>query len=201
MTRIFAALQKVFCRFNPTICTINQPIDTEGHALGSPVNATVLQFQVNESKDVKFLPKYVGDKFPNLEFYLAWKCGLTILRDHYFNHMKNLQILTLSHNQISTIESEAFRDLVKVQDLKLGYNLIESLDDKLFTSMVNLEALSLNNNKIKILSPSTFKIPHGKLMTLELLSNVCIDKWYGQKRLRRMEHLESDLMASCAGGV
>lgn len=194
-------MKKVFCTFNPPICAIYQPIDIEVNLLGSPVNTTVKQFVVNESKETKYLPKYVGDKFPNLENYLAWKCGLIILRDHYFKNMKNLQFLTLSHNQISTIESEAFKDLITVKELKLGHNLIESLDEKLFSSMINLEELRLNDNKIKLLSALTFKIPHGKLTTLELLSNVCIDKWYGQRRLRRMKHLESDLTASCAGSL
>lgn len=199
LNQLSTALQKVFCNLRPSFCTITHLLKAEDYVLGSPANTSIEHVVVTEDKRVKYLPMFVGEKFPNLKGYNAWKSGLTVVRNHYFKNMKNLEYLTLSYNQIAAIEANAFRDLVNVNDLKLGNNMIETLDEKLFATMIKLQELDLNHNKIKFLAPATFKIPYGELNVLDLSSNVCIDEWYGPNKLRSLTHLKSDLKTKCSG--
>lgn len=178
-------------------CLVNQTIAIEEHILASPFNKTIEEFDISDNKNVKYLPKHIGEKFPNLKEFFAISCGLTIVRDFYFENMQNLQFLTMTFNKISTIESEAFRDLVRLERLWINDNLIETLHNKLFVSMMNLQELSVDNNKIKILGPTTFKIPGGKLELINLESNVCIDGYYGLHGPKAVSELENDIRANC----
>lgn len=144
---------------------------------------------------MKYLPKEVGEKFPNLKSFSSEKCGLTIVRNFYFKNMQKLDFLQLRRNEIVTIEAGSFDDLIKMDSLFLDNNLIETLDAKLFAKLVTVRKISLTSNKIKFLSPTTFKIPGGELTTVFLGENVCIDKYYYENH--NLNELESDLRAKC----
>lgn len=197
-----AALKQVFCLFRKRkselfkkslrTCLVDQTIES-GYDFGLELDATNEAVHISNRK-VKFLPRNVGEKFPNLVKFEARKCGLTVLRDHYFKSMGNLQYMALNDNKIKTIDSKVFTDLIKLEYLVLNTNLIETLDEKLFIKMVNLKKILLNNNKVKFLSPTTFSIPKGKLWYVDLKGNVCSDKIYGSKSFGQ---LEGDIRAKC----
>lgn len=144
--------------------------------------------------DVKFLPRNIGEKFPNLKIFVTESSALTIVRNFYLKNMQNLEFLNLDNNKITKIESEAFSDLVKVHQLWLHDNLIETLDENIFATMVNLKNIDLHNNKINFLSPTTFRIPGGKFDYLDLSSNVCINRFYGSGS----SNLEHELRIKCS---
>lgn len=175
-------------------CVVNQNINNEDDVIGSAFDTTIEQFHISRNKEVRFLPREIGERFPNLENFFVRDCGLEVLRNHYFQNMRNLRLLSLQNNKISSIESFAFQGLTKVEHLFFDNNLIETLDGKLFASMVNMEFLNLNNNKIKLLSHTTFKIPGGRLTDIYLRWNVCIDKEYGSDNL---DWVEGDIRANC----
>lgn len=176
---------------NVTICGVNQNIDSDSFALDSPINTSVEIFQIDSQ--VEYLPRNIADKFPNLKELWAGGRGLTVVRDHYFKDMQKLRFLLLHGNKIASIESKAFADLGSTEEVWLENNTITTLDRKLFITMINLKEIHLNNNKIKFLSSSTFKIPDGKLLYVDLRENVCIDKFYKSM----MAALAADLRTQC----
>lgn len=202
----FTAVLEVYCTFEKVdswyygklkTCLVNQTIAIEEHVLASPFNKTIEEFDISDNRDVKYLPKNIGEKFPNLKEFFAISCGLTVVRDFYFKDMKNLQFLTMTFNKISIIESEAFRDLISLERLWINDNLIETFHNKLFATMVKLQELSVDNNKIKVLSPTTFQIPDGKLELINLESNDCIDGYYGPHGPKTVGDLENEIRANC----
>lgn len=168
-------------------CVINQTISSDAYVLGSQLDPAVEQFFISKNEEVKFLPRHIGDKFPNVKTFRVYKSGITVLREFYFKNMRKLQYLYLDDNQIATIEPSAFRDLISLKKLELARNMIQSLDEQLFVTMVNLDRLNLDNNKIKFLRPTTFNIPGGKLRSVDLESNVCIDGYYNSDSWKRLE--------------
>lgn len=202
-TLLFPAVKQVLCTFGMTnsvwygnlnTCSISQTIDSEEFVLGSPLSSTVERFNIEDNKEVKFLPRHIGEKLPKLKELWVDRCGLSVVRDDSFKNMQSLLILGLSQNEISTVEPGAFADLISVQKVFLFYNAIETLDEKLFAPMVNLQYLRLDHNKIKFLSPATLKIVDGKLGYVNLQGNVCINRIYNSDNWNQ---LESDLMADC----
>lgn len=213
--------KKVYCSYiSEDTCNFNQTIKSEDFFLASLEDTSIVQFLGERNKRLKFLPRGIGRKFPNLQRLVVNHCRLTIVRDFYFENMEELKVLHLDWNQISTIEPKSFDDLISLRNLSLHHNqitkiepkafddlvslqflwlednLIETLDEDLFTKMVNLESIFLQINKIKFLSPSTFKIPGGKLGFIDLRSNVCI-KWnYGTHT--PVSDLETDLERRCS---
>lgn len=191
------ALKNVFCSFRlqfsyqharriPT-CVIEPSIYNDFFVIGSGHNVTTLGFNINETPQAKFLPRYIGNKFPNLEELTAYKCSLSIIRSFYLDNMRRVQFVDFSSNQISAIERGSFKDLFSVKYLYLGSNRIETLDKDLFRVMVNLKSLDLASNRIKSLITGTFYVPGGKLAELNFLSNVCIDGNYENKDFERLE--------------
>lgn len=201
-TEFLFADGKVYCTFTTHragwhdykgTCIIKSAIDREDSVLVSPVNTTVDEFSIKHNKQVKFLPQFIGEIFPNLKNVEVWGCGLTIIRNFYFKNMLRVTKLRLRQNKIATIESEAFRDLVSVESLDLDLNLIETLDGNLFVTMLKLDTISLVDNKIKFLSPTIFRIPDGVLKTVNLQYNECIHGYYFN-----LNQLEYDLRANCS---
>lgn len=198
-----AAAKKVFCiSHRKTIfatvgvntCKVNQAIDSEDFFLGSPRNTSIEIFRAIGYIQIKFEPRSIGEKFPNLKEFSVQKCGLTIVRDFNFKHMQRLEKLDLQFNQIKTIEAKAFDDLASLRLLVLANNKIETLDEKLFVKLVNLQDIWLQGNKIKFLSPTTFKVPGNVNLSLVWLqTNDCIDKAY----YKYLDELEPDLRANC----
>lgn len=178
-----------------------QTIDSESYVLGSPADASVERFHCDHNDDMKFLPRLIGEKFPNL--YQIWilRCGLTVLRNHYFEKMENLDSMYLDSNQIASIESEAFRDLTSLTTLDLHNNVIETLPEKLFKTMTSLENILLNSNRINKLSPTIFTIPGGQLKKVQLGWNVCIHENYysDDYESNSFKQLKSDLRTKCTG--
>lgn len=191
-------VKEVFCIFkklySTNTCIVDQTINREVLVLGSPINTTVQAFEIRKNRKVEYLPRDIGHKFPNLLEFWADSCNLAVIREFYFENMRNLQSLDLRDNKIVNIESRAFKDLTSLTELFLQNNLIVTLNEKLFSTMTNLVEIYLLNNKIKYLNPATFTIPAGRLKTIYLLGNVCINHSFDSTNFY---YLESDLRALC----
>lgn len=155
-------------------------------------NLTILNFEIIENKNVFFLPRKIGLKFPNLEEFTAKKCSLSIIRSFYFDFMRRVQFIDLSFNEISIIEKRSFRDLFRLKYLFLGNNRIEDLDKEMFQALVNLKYLDVSYNKIKSLETTVFSIAGGSLFEVNLLSNTCINGTYeGNEIISMKAHFET----------
>lgn len=179
-------------------CGINETINSEDCVLGSKFDSTVGAFEISDNKEVKYLPRKISEKFPNLKELFVERCGIIAVRDYYFKNMKILHILSLGSNEISSLQPNAFKDLVSLKTLHLHKNMITTLDERLFTSMVALEWLFLRDNKIKYLNPATFKIPGGNLYRIYLEHNICINEKYDLNDLKSWDKLEADIKTKCA---
>lgn len=177
-------------------CVFNkQTVDSEDYVLGSPVNKTVERFSIYQNKGLKFLPRSLGEKFPNLAEIHASFSGMKTVHDYYFKDMKNLEVLILSSNEITTVEANAFKDLVNLKWLSLNYNFINTIDKKILATMVNLIDLDLKGNKIKFLNPASFEVSGVKPFSVDLKENICINRLYLPKELAS---LEKDIKANCS---
>lgn len=174
-------------------CAISNPIDSEDFVIKNEVDSTVEQIDYRRNKQIKYLLKNAGEKFPNLKELYARNCGLKVINEDSFKNMGNLIYFNLNRNKISSIQANAFNDLVKVERIYLEHNLIETLDGKLFATMVNLGYVYLTDNKINFLNPTTFKISGGKLREVHLVSNDCISASY----ITNLTRLETDLNEKC----
>lgn len=170
-------------------------ITNEEYSLDLTQDTTVGILNFSNNKGVKYLPKSISGKLSSLGEVLAHNCSLSIIRDFYFRSMQEVLTLDLSYNMISTIEPGAFVDLINVGTLKLDGNRLETLDGQLFSALIKLAFIRLHRNRIKFLSPTTFKIPDGRLFQISLSSNVCIDKNYG---FQQFKDLDTDLVSNCS---
>lgn len=177
-------------------CEISEAVERDDYVLVSPSNIAFEFFYILNNKDVKFLPKDIGEKIPNLKEFWAKSCSLSVVRNFYFKNMRNLQYLVLNFNQIESIESDAFIDLIRLKSLWLHDNKIQTLDKNCFSSMVNVEAIYLDSNKIKFLDPETFKILGGKLSYVDLQKNECTGRIYRSDYFQ-LNQLEYDLKNIC----
>lgn len=75
-------------------------------------------------------------------------------------------IITVSGENVTKIDANAFANLTSVQELNLSNNQIKSMDDFAFANLFQLEKLSLNNNKLESLNASTF----GNLTNVQNIS-------------------------------
>lgn len=154
-------------------CFIEESNEEEDTVLGTTNDLDVLAFISQKNKLVKFIPKSIGEKLPNLKYFFMNGCSLTIVRDYHFKDMRQLRLLNLDSNRIATIERGSFNDLTRLKTLYLGTNQLETLDEKLFATMTGLQHIDLSFNKLKVLSPRTFPISGGRLSEVLLEGNVC----------------------------
>lgn len=197
MKRVFCSFRKQFSYHQARriqTCVIESAIDSDHFAIGSKSNTSILAFAIYPKSDPSFLPRYIGEKFSHVEELIAHKSSLTIIRSFYFSNMRRLQFIDLSSNQIAVIEKGSFDVLFNMKYLHLGNNRIDILDRDLFKAMINLKNLDLAHNRINSLDPTTFEISDGKLLEVNLLSNVCLNKTYEEVAF---DNLEDDIISYC----
>lgn len=87
-----------------------------------------------------------------------------------FANLYDLEQLTLSKNNIQTIDSDLFQHLTNLKALNLNENSIRTFHSDTFKYVTQLEDLELNNNKIETLKSDTFH-PLKELKQLLLFDN------------------------------
>lgn len=95
---------------------------------------------------------------------------MRMISDHDFTGMPKLQLLTLTNNNISSVDSNAFKNLVDLVVLNLDGNHISSLSDGQFDNLKKLKRLHLRSNNLSVLNESQL-IGLDNLMTLDLQNN------------------------------
>lgn len=181
MLSSIAVVKEVFCkikRCEPRSCVLNETIDSDNFVMVSESENDVNRFESRNNPNVEHLPRQIAKKFPKLRNVAVNGCGLTVVRDFYFENMWMLKKLSLDENKITIIEPQAFSDLMNVEFLSMNGNLIVTLDEKLFQTMSTLRRFFLSNNRVKFLSPETLDIPNSDLRYVDLTKNDCIDEIY-----------------------
>lgn len=93
---------------------------------------------------------------------------LTDLPGKLFEAMSKLEVLNLSHNNISKVEPKALAGLVNLRELDLSYNRLQSLPPHLLDDLKKLSILRLRGNTLRELDVSVERNP---LKVLDLKEN------------------------------
>jgi Leucine-rich repeat (LRR) protein len=137
--------------------------------------------------EIYFVPKQIFKEFPSIDRLGIKHSFIPNFRKNFFTpDFVGIKFLLLPHNQINTIQSEAFCHFTKLEYIDLSFNKIEALKSNIFKRNLRLESINLNNNQIKMLNTNLF---HNleKLVNLNFERNECADKTnaYEFKYLRR----------------
>lgn len=95
-------------------------IDSTDFLITSDRDETVTGFYAAYNKNLEFLPKNVGEKFPNLLALEAYACSVKIISKETFKGLTKLQLLIISKNQIETIDDDTFDFIPAVERIWLG---------------------------------------------------------------------------------
>lgn len=117
----------------------------------------VLNFELNDNRNVKFLPIRIAEVFPKLEIFEAVSCNVKKLFFETFSSLRDLKVLNLSDNLIVDFEEFLFEDLASLEELNLAINMMVKVDKVIFRMLRNLIKLDLSLNQIISLDKETFQ--------------------------------------------
>ncbi|KAG5684223.1 hypothetical protein PVAND_013461 [Polypedilum vanderplanki] len=165
-------------------CVIKEAIDDENYFL----NADIMQFDdfsdiagiqaisFENNKNAKFLPKNIGEVFPNLIEFSAANSGLTSLNPESFKGLKKLKLLNLSNNEITSLDPEVFKELTSLEELFVDDNEIEEIEEEVFTYFKVLKKLKMKGNKLKTIEESWFEeMPELHDVSFDISQSVHVD--------------------------
>jgi Leucine-rich repeat (LRR) protein len=98
--------------------------------------------------------------------------------------LTQLTSLSLAHNLIDDIESNALTHYPSLIELDLSFNKLDQLPERLFATLPTLKVLRLQQNRIKTLPDHIFK-PLIHLQSLDLSGNpleFVFDSWFKSQR-------------------
>lgn len=198
----------------------NQSIDSEGTTVSpSSDSANFKGIYFERSKDVKYLPEKLAEKFPDLLAMQVIHCEVKSVQKKHFANLKNLFYLSLFENKIKVIATDAFDDLPKLEILYLSnnenikkldhaiFNYLPSLKyvwidqlslidvpENLFKYNPNMVRICLKNNKLRYVNPAMFD-DLKDLKTVILFNNACATKVYQSEEFPEMRN---DLISNCS---
>ncbi len=93
---------------------------------------------------------------PQLEVISLLHNALETIEPHSFEKLSDLKFLTLNENKLTSIIAATFGNLPKLQTLLLHANSIKTIERDSFMHMPELRILGLTYNKITALAPTLF---------------------------------------------
>ena len=139
------------CEFNNS-ATISSP-DIN---LANEQNENVTEIGGHNIKNLEYLPVDIVNSFPMIKKFTIYKTSLKAISKKNFRGLRHLVHLSLSFNQISSIDENTFDDQVKVINIRLDDNKLTSLPSKVFSKLSNLDSLFLNKNQLTTLDAEIF---------------------------------------------
>ncbi|CAG9809771.1 unnamed protein product [Chironomus riparius] len=124
-----------------------------------PVNKSscVKALRQRYAENTMFLPVKIDKVFPNLVVYEFNECRIQQIMYKNMKNLRQLQLINLEANQISTIPANTFNDTPIVKYLNLDKNQLTYIDEHVFSNLKNLQSLNLQQNKITFISKFAFK--------------------------------------------
>ena len=143
--------------------------------------------------NTKYIPTNLG-YFSHLIALRMLDTQLIEIKTEDFHGMRDLEIISFSFNQLSTVPVDAFATLTKLRLIYLGYNQIEELPNGIFSNNLELEVIHLQFNKIKYLGTRIFH-DLKKLDSVSLYDNICVNKEYNGAT--EINQLKEDIKMKC----
>lgn len=126
-----------------------------------------LKAERNNISLMQSLKSHLGCEFTQLSLS---NNQLNTVEDDIFNTCFGVIKLDLSINKIQNLSTDIFVDLGALEYLNLSSNLIEFIDQKVFKNVKTLVELDLNDNKIKTIMDRSFvNLAHLKRMNIDSL--------------------------------
>jgi hypothetical protein len=168
-----------FCYINNVDIAYTSP-DVEYTFSGSPsekMEVSAIHFY--SSPEMHYIPLEIFKEYPNLMGLRIYDSNFPILKNTLFSeNFTQIRNLYLDSDNIQVIESHAFQHLVNLEWISLNANEIQTLSHQIFRNNFYLIYINLNSNQIKSIHPSLFK--HlGNLKYLEFTKNHCANKDIG----------------------
>lgn len=139
------------------------------------------------SPSANFIPANLGSFF-NLTALTMGFTHLIEIKSIDFKGMQDLEYLSLSNNDLTTVPMDAFSTLPKLRTIILSFNKIQELPRGLFDNNLKLEQIYFWCNKIKIIGSGLF----GELKNLkvvELGENICVNnRFEGKNEIAEMKN-------------
>lgn len=94
-------------------------IDSDDFLIKSEVDRSVGGFRASDNKKVKYLPKNLGETFPNLTVLDAGWCSIKVITKENFKGLAQLQVLALAYNKIEKIDDDTFDHIPAISIIAL----------------------------------------------------------------------------------
>jgi Leucine-rich repeat (LRR) protein len=131
------------------------------------------------SPNVDFVPPAVVDKFSNLTELEIFDSNVPIIKNNLLDSkFDKIKRLFIGLTQTEFIEEKAFQHLKNLEILSLQQNNIKSLNSTLFSNNPRLKHINLWRNKITAIHPKFFK-NLNQLSFVKLHENECIGEGFG----------------------
>lgn len=135
------------------------------------------------------------ENFPYLQTLTLTGNDIESVEQQVFSSMEFLLVLRLDNNRLTRVPLSLPSSLV---ELRLDYNHISRIEENNFNSLRNLRLLKVNSNAIQSVEPGSMS-PLANLQTLDISNNPILklstDSWEGLRSLRTL--LASDLQHIC----
>ena len=99
----------------------------------------------------------IFQRLSNLKWLFLHNNMLIKLPARLFQGLRNLQVLTLHYNSLTSLNPYTFQDLDNLEQLVLNNNMLTQLPAGLFRQLKNLKKLWLQYNKLKHLPKDSFQ--------------------------------------------
>ena len=141
----------------PNACYILTPVYlTLGDSLnivGAGNLTNITKFELKAFTNINRIPSTVFSLFPQLqELILANYAQVNTLSSADFLNAKNLKVLNLKSNQLTSVPYAAFALATELESIDLSYNLISNIEDLAFNGLSKVQSLDLSYNRLSNLS-------------------------------------------------
>lgn len=181
-------------------------------------DSLVTQLALND-QELSYFPCNLGKLFPNLKKLRSTTSNVKEIKRMNFKDMQHLQYLDLSHNLLTSLQSDVFVDLKNLEELDFYNNTLTSLHRNIFSHNLELTKIYGSFNKIESLEAGIFR-KNEKLTEIyfdnnllakvnfrfdtrfsslyfDLINNICIDKAFKLTDAQSFIDVNSHLERNC----
>jgi Leucine rich repeat len=130
------------------VCRIDEStsINSFNVTFASEFNENVVEIFSKKNKRIRYLPKNIYERFPNLKTLNFEECSLKAVTIENLQKLTYLKRIDFSINEIRTVNVGTFNDLINLEQLILSQNKIARMNGDVFRPLVKLRLLDFDGN-------------------------------------------------------